>query len=416
MGDQMLQCLTLLAFLKHEGLQTGPHLLVVNAPSHHAQELARHAPDLKIVVLEGNLADQAALLDRLADTPDSFDVLVTTRQDALLAHAKTLMAFAWHAVVLDVDSADSATSTPEELSRFQSRFTLLVTPVPPISEHTCTASQLWSLARFLLPRCFSDDNESELPIEPELLTKLHDALQPFVLRRLIAGLTDLPPLREITLMVGMSDEQRESYRQRLAQFHNATANNAPIDHRLALKTLMGLRIVCNQPSTLTGSPLRLEERSAKIWALSALLQRLHRRGSRVVIAAQMVRTLDALSYLLGRFGFATRRSVGSMPSALRASAMADFNAADSQVFAFLLSARTGGFGLHLTGADTLIICDPETNPENERQLINRVHWRGQTKLVTVVRLITAGSVEEKLAQLAHQRAPSDPELTVRTPP
>jgi SNF2 family DNA or RNA helicase len=208
-------------------------------------------------------------------------------------------------------------------------------------------------------------------------------------------------LREVTVLVGMSAEQCARYRGIISAYLRATANNAPRKHSEGLNALMRLRMACNYPSSHALSDSDDADpvaRSGKLWALDRLLDRLRRRGaSRVVIAVQMTRTLGILEEWLVWGGVATLRVDGDTPLAERVAAVEAFQKGGPRFLAFLLSARVGGIGMDLSAADAVVIVDPDWNLGLERAVVDRV--RGQTRPVTVVRLITAGTVEEKLIQM-----------------
>ena len=125
----------------------------------------------------------------------------------------------------------------------------------------------------------------------------------------------------------------------------------------------------------------------------------------MLIFSQLIEMLDLLEYLLGPTGLKLPfvRLDGSTPVAERQRMIDKFQAAGSKVFAFLLSTRAGGQGINLTGADTVILHDLDWNPMLDRQAEDRSHRIGQTRPVSIYRLVTAGSVEESILAMQQRK-------------
>ncbi|KAG0452953.1 hypothetical protein HPP92_025617 [Vanilla planifolia] len=142
--------------------------------------------------------------------------------------------------------------------------------------------------------------------------------------------------------------------------------------------------------------------SAKCQALADLLPCLHNKGNRVLIFSQWTAMLDILEWALEVIGVTYRRLDGSTPVAERQTIVDSFNN-DLSIFACLLSTRAGGQGLNLIGADTVIIHDMDFNPQMDRQAEDRCHRIGQVKPVTVYRLVTKGTVDENIYEIARRK-------------
>ena len=145
--------------------------------------------------------------------------------------------------------------------------------------------------------------------------------------------------------------------------------------------------------------------SAKFDELKTLLPKLKAAGSRVLIFSQHLEMLNLLEILLGPAGLRLRflRLDGGTAVEERQQMIDQFQAADSKIFAFLLSTRAGGQGINLTAADTVIIHDLDWNPQLDKQAEDRAHRLGQKRQVTVYRLVTAGSVEESILQMQRRK-------------
>ncbi|KAH9618282.1 hypothetical protein KSS87_005190, partial [Heliosperma pusillum] len=142
--------------------------------------------------------------------------------------------------------------------------------------------------------------------------------------------------------------------------------------------------------------------SSKCRALAKLLPSLKRDGHRVLIFSQWTSMLDILEWALDVIGVTYRRLDGSTQVSERQTIVDSFNN-DTSIFACLLSTRAGGQGLNLTGADTVIIHDMDFNPQIDRQAEDRCHRIGQTKPVTVYRLVTKDTVDENVYKIAKRK-------------
>ncbi|KAG9136868.1 hypothetical protein Leryth_026064 [Lithospermum erythrorhizon] len=146
--------------------------------------------------------------------------------------------------------------------------------------------------------------------------------------------------------------------------------------------------------------------SAKCRALAKLLPMLKNTGHRVLIFSQWTSMLDILEWALDVIGVTYRRLDGSTQVTERQNIVDTFNK-DPTIFACLLSTRAGGQGLNLTGADTVIIHDMDFNPQIDRQAEDRCHRIGQTKPVTVYRLVTKNTVDENVYEIAKRKLTLD---------
>ncbi|KFK33420.1 hypothetical protein AALP_AA5G010400 [Arabis alpina] len=142
--------------------------------------------------------------------------------------------------------------------------------------------------------------------------------------------------------------------------------------------------------------------SAKCRTLAELLPSMKKSGNRVLIFSQWTSMLDILEWTLDVIGVTYRRLDGSTQVTDRQTIVDTFNN-DKSIFACLLSTRAGGQGLNLTGADTVIIHDMDFNPQIDRQAEDRCHRIGQTKPVTIFRLVTKSTVDENIYEIAKRK-------------
>lgn len=143
--------------------------------------------------------------------------------------------------------------------------------------------------------------------------------------------------------------------------------------------------------------------AGKLTALDSLLKRLKERGHRVLIYSQMTKMIDLLEEYMWHRKHKYMRLDGSSKISARRDMVADFQAR-TDIFVFLLSTRAGGLGINLTAADTVIFYDSDWNPTVDQQAMDRAHRLGQTKQVTVYRLICKGTIEERIMQRAREKS------------
>eukprot|EP00049_Salpingoeca_infusionum_P011922 m.210798 g.210798 ORF g.210798 m.210798 type:complete len:1151 (-) comp15053_c0_seq1:31-3483(-) len=157
-------------------------------------------------------------------------------------------------------------------------------------------------------------------------------------------------------------------------------------------------------STLLRFPSQdlIQHRCSKLQTLQPLLREKQAGGHRVLIFTQMTRMLDILEQFLSGEGYRFLRLDGSTPVVERQRMMDRFNR-DDGIFCFILSTRSGGLGMNLTGADTVVFYDSDWNPTMDAQAQDRCHRIGQTRDVHIYRLICASTVEENILLKANQK-------------
>ncbi|KAG0417359.1 ISWI chromatin-remodeling complex ATPase ISW2, partial [Dictyocoela roeselum] len=269
--------------------------------------------------------------------------------------------------------------------------------------------ELWALLNFLSPKLFKDAEKFENWIlsvdhqDQEAVNNLRGFLQFFFLRREKSEVEqNLLPKIVINLYAKLTPMQRRWYRGILEK------DLASIIGRESKSSLMNilirLRQCCNHPYLFEGAepgpPFTTDEHivenSGKLLIIDKLLAKLKERGSRVLIFSQMTTMLDILEDYCEMREYEYRRIDGSTSAHDRVDFIDDFNREGSSVFIFLLSPRAGGLGINLATADTVILHDIDWNPQADLQAQDRAHRIGQTKQVTVYRMIVENSIEERI--------------------
>ncbi|CAL4957581.1 unnamed protein product [Urochloa decumbens] len=228
---------------------------------------------------------------------------------------------------------------------------------------------------------------------------LRDLIMPYLLRRMKADVNaQLPKKTEHVLFCSLTPEQRATYRAFLA---SSEVEQIFDGNRNSLYGIDVLRKICNHPDLLErehaaqnpdyGNP----ERSGKMKVVEQVLRVWKDQGHRVLLFTQTQQMLDILESFLTAHDYQYRRMDGLTPAKQRMALIDEFNNTE-EIFVFILTTKVGGLGTNLTGANRIIIYDPDWNPSTDMQARERA-WRiGQTRDVTVYRLITRGTIEEKV--------------------
>ncbi|CAL8260066.1 unnamed protein product [Arctogadus glacialis] len=183
--------------------------------------------------------------------------------------------------------------------------------------------------------------------------------------------------------------------------HKQVVFSSALSTQLAPLTRNLHRIQCNMRTHFPDLRL-IQYDCGKLQTLHTLLRRLKTGGHRVLIFTQMTRMLDVLEQFLNYHGHIYLRLDGSTRVEMRQSLMERFNN-DRRIFCFILSTRSGGVGVNLTGADTVVFYDSDWNPTMDAQAQDRCHRIGQTRDVHIYRLISERTVEENILKKANQK-------------
>ncbi|MBN8894329.1 MAG: DEAD/DEAH box helicase [Rhodanobacter sp.] len=402
-----LQLITHLLSLKHGGALTQPALIVVPTSliPNWQSEIARFAPMLKVLTLHG--PQRAEEFDQLG----AQDIVLTSY--ALLPRDVAALRQQPFALIV-LDEAQQVKNP-----RTQARRALLSLRTPrylcltgtPLENHL---GELWSQIDLAVPGLLGDEGafrrHYRVPIEKqrdeECQQRLNLRLAPFILRRTKAQVAkELPPKTEITRRVVLEGRQRELYeglRLSLTEELREVIAQRGIAHSgiVVLDALLKLRQVCCDPRLVKLEAARGVRESAKFELLMDMLPALLDEGRKVLLFSQFTGMLKLIAAELDRRRIRYVTLTGDTRD--RAEPVQRFQ--DGEVPLFLLSLKAGGVGLNLTAADTVIHYDPWWNPAAEAQASDRAHRIGQDKPVFVFRLITSGTVEERIEELKLRKA------------
>ncbi|WP_300672570.1 DEAD/DEAH box helicase [Desulfoluna sp.] len=367
-------------------------------------EAQRFAPTLHFISLAGYNRK------KILDAAGPFDVVVCSYG---LMQQKTvaalLSAVSWQMAVLDEAQAikNNATQRSRAAMQLHAAFKLILTGTP-IENHL---GELWNLFQFINPGLLGSlerfNKKFAIPIEKhgenQARKDLKRLIQPFMLRRLKSQvMEELPARTEIRLDVDLSKEEMAFYealrRQALERISDDDETHAGKKHLKILAEITKLRQACCH-SELVNKEVSLP--SSKLSVFSEILEELLQNRHKALVFSQFVGHLSLIRKALDEAGVAYQYLDGSTPTAQRKTAIDAFQAGEGDVF--LISLKAGGVGLNLTAADYVIHMDPWWNPAVEDQASDRAHRIGQTRPVTIYRLVARGTVEEKIVGMHNRK-------------
>ncbi|KAL4759676.1 DNA-dependent ATPase RAD26 [Aspergillus foveolatus] len=343
-------------------------------------------------------------------------VLVTT-YSGLQSYASLLIPVEWGGTILDEghkirNPNTSITMHAKEL-RTPHRIILSGTPM----QNNLT--ELWSLFDFVFPMRLGTlvnfRNQFEFPIRQggyanasnlqvqtaaKCAETLKDAISPYLLQRFkIDVAADLPKKSEQVLFCRLTKPQRQAYEAFLGSEEMQSILRG---RRQVLYGVDILRKICNHPDLQNHKLLYAKPnygnptKSGKMQVVRSLLELWKETGHKTLLFAQHRIMLDILEkFVRSLSGFNYRRMDGTTPIQHRQTMVDEFNK-DPDLHVFLLTTKVGGLGVNLTGADRVIIYDPDWNPSTDVQARERAWRLGQKRDVTIYRLMTAGTIEEKI--------------------
>ncbi len=378
----------------------GPALVV--APTsvcfNWISEAQRFAPSLRVTLFGGT--DRKGMVDAL----EPFGILVCSYA-MLQQEAELICGRRWHTVVLDEAQAikNAATKRSKAAMSLQSDFRLVTTGTP-LENHL---GELWNLFQFLNPGLLGSLRRFNLrfavPIEKDrdegARTRLKKLLAPFILRRLKTQvLEELPPRTEIVKHIEMSPHEIAFYeairREAVSRLEGDQSVPAGERRLQILAQIMRLRRACCNPKLI--DPATLVE-SSKMDEFLEIVDELLENSHKALVFSQFVDHLDLLRKQLDARGVKYQYLDGSTPAGKRKKLVEAFQGGEGDLF--LISLKAGGQGLNLTAADYVLHMDPWWNPAVEDQASDRAYRIGQTRPVTIYRMVARGTIEEKIVEL-----------------
>ncbi len=397
-----LQVLALMQYARARRPEDGPFLVVAptSVVSAWAQEAARHAPGLRVGVIERRTDD-------VAETAAASDLVVTTYTLLRLGSAD-YAGVRWAGLVLDEAQQvkNHQSKTYAAARGVDAPFRLAVTGTP----FENRLMELWALLSITVPGLYPWPKQFRervvRPIErggdQQVLARFRQRLRPFLLRRtkeLVAD--DLPPKQEQVLDVVLDGRHRKLYDTHLAKERQRILGLVEdFDrNRVAIfSALTKLRQLALDPALV--DPAHDAVGSAKLDLLVDHLAEISEEGHRALVFSQFTSFLARVRSRLDAEGIAATYLDGATRD--RAAVIDRFRTGDTPVF--LISLKAGGVGLTLTEADYVFVLDPWWNPAAEAQAVDRAHRIGQTKHVHVYRLVATDTIEDKVMALKARKA------------
>ncbi len=385
-----------------ERSEKGPTLVV--APTsvcmNWQKEVDRFAPTLNLHELAGS--DREATVHGLGKR----DILVTSY--TLLQQEVDLLAdIQWQTIVLDEAQSikNAATKRSKAAMRLNAKFRLITTGTP-IENHL---GELWNLFNFINPGLMGTYKQFNtrfgIPIEKHhdnvARLQLKKLIRPFMLRRIKSQvLEELPPRTEITLRIEMKKSEMHFYEAiRQQAIENIEGSGQQTGRHLQiLAEIMRLRRACCNPRLIDENS---KISSTKLEVFGEVVDELLQARHKALIFSQFTGHLALIREYLDGKGIEYKYLDGTTPTKVRQQQVDTFQAGEGDLF--LISLKAGGLGLNLTAADYVIHMDPWWNPAVEDQAADRAHRIGQKRPVTVYRLVTANTIEEKIVRLHHEK-------------
>lgn len=393
-----LQSIAMILSRAHQGpsLVVAPTSVCMNWEA----EVARFAPTLNFHMFS------EANRDAVTPTLSKFDLLMTS-YTLLQQEIELLEKVDWQTIVLDEAQAikNAATKRSKAAMRLRGRFRMLTTGTP-IENHL---GELWNLFCFINPGLLGSFKQFNrrfgIPIEKyhdrDARKALKKLIRPFILRRIKSQVLDeLPSRTEITLRVEMQPREIQFYealrQQALENIEGSTEKSGR--HLRILAEIMHLRRACCHPRLIDP---QLDIPSSKLQVFGEVVEELLAGGHKALVFSQFTGHLALIREYLDQQGISYKYLDGSTPNRERQQQVESFQAGEGELF--LISLKAGGLGLNLTAADYVIHMDPWWNPAVEDQAADRAHRIGQKRPVTVYRLVTVNTIEEKIVRLHQEK-------------
>lgn len=367
-------------------------------------EVEHYSPKIRTRIIHGTPEEREAMLKN----KEPVDLYITSypllRRD--LDWYKDKM---FHTVFIDEAQfiKNALTGNARSVKELKSsvRFALTGTPIEN------SLSELWSIFDFVLPGYLFTYSkfakQYERPVakgESEVLVSLNKRVKPFMLRRMKKDvLSELPEKIETKLVTDLTEDQRLLYLSYAKEARNEISteiekNGFEKSRMQILAALTRLRQICCHPGMFLEN---YDGGSGKLTLFMQIIEDLRKNDHRILVFSQFTSMLEILQEALTEAEIPFFYLHGGTKLSNRLSEVKQFNAGERDVF--LISLKAGGTGLNLTGADTVIHFDPWWNPAVEDQASDRAHRIGQKKNVHVIRMLTKGTIEEKIFKLQQKK-------------
>jgi DNA excision repair protein ERCC-6 len=422
-GDEMglgktIQAVAFLAALDHVG-EFKPSIIITPATvmRQWVREFHDWWPAFRVVILHSSgSASQDKKEALVASVANHKRGIIVTTYDAVRINQDLLTDHEWGHVILDeghrIRNPDAEVTI--SCKKFETPHRLILSGTP-IQNNL---KELWSLFDFVFPGKLGTlptfqhqfgipisqggySNASPLQVQTayKCAVMLRDMISPYLLRRLKRDVQhQLPKKKEQVLFCKLTEIQVQAYHEFLQR---NDVKKVSTGKGQMFRAVTILRQLCNHPDLLLhGTDNEPEdygavERAGKLQVVEQVLPMWKEQGHRVLLFSQSRQMLDILEAFIIEKEYKYMRMDGTTNVKNRVTMIDKYNNDDSY-FLFLLTTKVGGIGINLTGADRVILYDPDWNPSTDLQALERAWRLGQKRDVTVYRLMTSGTIEEKM--------------------
>ena len=363
-------------------------------------EVNRFFPDLRLLQVSGQRSLSEAKME-------DFDLVICSYTQ-LRRNVELFKTTQFRCCILD--EAQVIKNPDTKVSRacysIRCRYRIAVTGTP-IENHY---KDIWSIFFFLMPGLLGNRTRFENMVETGgegFSQKLRNQLAPFILRRTKEEVVrELPDKNEMQLNCSMTDVQKKEYTRLVQEGIKRISSDDELDTLQKrsfsfFALLTRLRQVCCDPGLLPWMDTD-PSKSAKIQLLVEKLADIYQAGHKVVIFSQFVGLIERLKVVLENEFPKLNLFVLTGKTVDRAKPVEGFQSAENPA-TILVSLKAGGTGITLHAADYVFLLDPWWNPSVEAQAIDRVHRLGQENPVFVYRVITTGTIEERVQELQREK-------------
>ncbi len=398
---------TIVALTQHHKKYDKPSLVIcpTSLLYNWKEELHKFHPKFKTIVIDGIPTQRKKMIANVGD----YDVVITS-YSLLQKDVDQYLETVFNYVILDEAQhiKNRGTRNAKSVKMLKSDYRLILSGTPIEN----SLDELWSLFDFLMPGFLNSyDRFIEKYIrvggaeQQRNLEYLRKKVAPFILRRMKADvLKDLPPISELVYHCQLSDVQLDLYRSYAASARDELTKLVERDgfdkvqiHVLA--TLTRLKQICCHPAIFAKENAEVGD-STKYEMLLEMLQTLIESKHKTVIFSQYTRMLQIMKTDFEQRGIKFSYLDGTSKNRLEV--VNEFNE-NPEISIFLVSLKAGGTGLNLVGADTVIHYDMWWNPAVENQATDRVYRMGQTQNVSVYKLVTLNTIEEKIVEMQKRK-------------
>ena len=395
-----LQAISLISEIQLENEDLLGIIIVPTSLLHNWKEEFYKFSDIKPILVEGNAETRKEIVKKTEK-----GILITTYQ-TFRNDVKNYKDKKFDVAILDEaqNIKNVSSLVKKSTSKLESTVNFALTGTPIEN----SIMELWSIFDFILPGYLDNITKFRKKYKNSLnnpdskkIFNLKNIVSPFILRRTKNEvLTELPEKVENNMIVELRKEQKKLYmayvkraKKELRGFDKEENNNLKV-----LAILTKLRQICNSPQLFDEN---YTGEVAKIELLKELMPDILSNGHRILIFSQFLGTLEEVKKELEKEKIEYFYIDGSVKSKERMEISKKFNSGEGQVI--LISLKAGGTGLNLVGADVVIHYDPWWNFAVENQASDRAHRIGQKKSVQVIKLITEGTIEEKIIKIQENK-------------